>query len=149
MVPARPAPHLHRARRAGVAVRVLALVSALALLLAGGLDLYHQATTRHVRCAEHGELVDRHQSARAALTIDDHTDADGVGVRGRPGDDDVGPGHSHCGLTCATPTPTVRPRRIAVAARPTVATIVALDGNARVTLGRGLYRSAPKTSPPA
>ncbi|MBK9034679.1 MAG: hypothetical protein IPL61_26010 [Myxococcales bacterium] len=148
MALARPAPHLRQALRAGLGVRVVALCSALALLLAGGLELYHQATTRHVRCAEHGELVDRHQSASAALTVDDHA-ADGVGVRGRPGPADAGPGHSHCGLACAAPTQTVSPRRVAVTTRPTTATIVALDGNARVTLGRGVYRSAPKTSPPA
>lgn len=124
--PARP---LRRASRAAaVVLLVLAQLGALA----------HEAAVRHVRCAEHGELVE-------AATIAAHHEAGVrlVGVElGISGDD-------HCTLAGALNQHVTAPT--ARLAPTTISSIPAPTPTLRATPLRSfaLYRFAPKTSPPA
>jgi len=131
------------ARRAGV--RLSAALAAFAFVFASLLGWVHDATTSHVRCAAHGELVDSDAGpANTAVSgpLRDTLSAAQHSARGL--------GDEHCTLASAvresriaprTPNllaATVRVAEIAIAARPA----------ARATV-TSVYRIAPKTSPPA
>ena len=118
---------------------------AFAFVFASLLGMVHDATTSHVRCAAHGELVDSDVGPanlavagplRDTLTPAQHT------ARGL--------GDEHCVLASA-----VRESRIAPRApdrdrrnRPGRGARDPCNAGARAT-ATSLYRIAPKTSPPA
>lgn len=137
--PRRPGARSMRARRTRASAALAALVFALASLL----GVVHEATTTHVRCAAHGELVDSEAVAGAAAGPVCATLA-GAGRAAR------GHGDDHCLLASAT-------RQSRIAARPpaVLTAIVTVDriviaAPRHVPVPRAtLYRIAPKTSPPA
>lgn len=130
---------------------------AMLLVIVATLEGYHQATTRHLRCVEHGDVIHGADSAQAALEgaqagdghvaagVADAAPRSGVRTR-RPGDPRAD--HEHCSFP---PAVTARvdgpPASAAVAHPPVVARIAAFVARAEAD-GRGAYRGAPKTSPP-
>ena len=132
-----------RARPPRATSRVQAALTALAFVLASLIGLVHEATTRHVRCAEHGELI--HGNATAANTADPARD---TVVRELPAA--ASHDHEHCSLTSAMRESRVVPRA------PVIVPVTVPIGELAVALprvvaarGGGLFRTAPKTSPPA
>ncbi|MEO7734380.1 MAG: hypothetical protein ABIY55_25715 [Kofleriaceae bacterium] len=124
--------------------RVQAALLAVVFVLSSLAGLAHEATTRHVQCAEHGEQI--------------HSDAV---VAGAPAAGDAAPavrtqpataihGHEHCLMASAT-----RASRIAPSPPSLGATLVASAAptatlrHAEVIRGVRVYLTAPKTSPPA
>lgn len=135
-----------RSRPAGVRVR--AALAAAVFIVVSLLGVVHEATTAHVRCAVHGELVD------SDALVDG--DAPVGGVAGATRDTILhtqpqthGHGDEHCLLAQAW-----RSSRIAPGA-PALAAVVVVVGDARVVapgvvpVPASLYLIAPKTSPPA
>lgn len=128
-----------RSRSAGLRVR--AALTAAMFIVASLLGVLHEATTAHVRCAAHGELVD--------------SDAPIGAVAGSARDTILhtqprahGHGDEHCLLASA-----LRSSRIAPRTPVLVATVVVVDDIVMATPGAAqaaasLYRIAPKTSPP-
>ena len=121
------------------ASRVQAALSALVFVVASWIGMVHEATTRHVQCAEHGELVD----APSAAPRREHTAA--VRNAGLP----AAHGHEHCSLMSATRASRIASRppalHSALIAISDVAAVLPSGGTARAN---ALYRTAPKTSPP-
>lgn len=122
--------------------RVYPAALAVVLLVGGQLAaLAHNASTRHVTCAEHGEVLE------AATLVDplhacdqDHW----IGVEGQQGAD-----HDDCTLARALhQSATSPPPLLACALVPTISSA---DATLAVPLASQseLYRIAPKTSPPA
>lgn len=127
--------------------RASAALAALVFVLTGVLGMVHEATTAHVRCAAHGELVDSDGLAATVVgpacgTIASTIASAPVLARGH--------GDEHCLLVSA-----VRASRIAPRPPTLIAAIAAVDSLVTPPPGRaaarvaGLYRIAPKTSPPA
>jgi hypothetical protein len=121
---------------------VRAALTAAAFIVASLLGVVHEATTAHVRCAAHGELVDSEAP---------------VGAVAGPARDTIlhtqprthGHGDEHCLLAQAWRSSRIAPRAPALAA-----SVVVIDAARVVTPGAvpvpaSLYRIAPKTSPPA
>ena len=148
MTARRPPP---RPARLAAVERALAGLLALLVVLGGVLDLRHQARTRHVRCAEHGELVDAPSSAPAATDAADHLAAEraasATAARTGPTGGEQRD-HEHCAFPCAATVTTARPPRLASITTDHVPPAVVPIASVAVTQGRGVYRSAPKTSPP-
>jgi hypothetical protein len=128
--------------------RVAAGLTAALFVLASLLGALHEATTSHVRCATHGELVDSDgplapsASAQAGTAQPAITGAE-PSARGH-GDD-------HCLVAAAARTSRIAPRTLVLAAAP--AALAAGDPPrapliAPASTAPG-YRIAPKTSPPA
>jgi hypothetical protein len=123
------------------ATRVQAALTALVFVVSSWFGMVHEATTRHVQCAEHGELVD------APSTAAHRQSSRGAAVRdaGEP----AAHGHEHCSLMSATRASRIAARpptlHSALIAISEVATAPPGGGTARAT---HLYRTAPKTSPP-
>ena len=122
-----------------------AALTAFAFVFASLLGWVHDATTSHVRCAAHGELVDSDAGpANIAVAGPQRDTLSSAQHSAR------GLGDEHCTLASAiresriaprTPSllaATVRVAELALPARPAV--------HATVT---SVYRIAPKTSPPA
>ncbi|HEY5920523.1 MAG TPA: hypothetical protein VIV11_02580 [Kofleriaceae bacterium] len=115
---------------------------AVVLLVVGQLvALAHNAESRHVTCAEHGEELEAAQLVDELHACDhDHL----IGVEG-----DAGDHHDECAMARALhqSTQTSRfvspPPLIAIVTRP--AALVERSAEATTAL----YRIAPKTSPPA
>jgi hypothetical protein len=135
---------IRAAGRSIVSTRTRAAVTVLAFLLSCWLGARHDAATTHVRCAQHGELMDGGAPGASRAVAPDP--ACSVRVAG----DQVVRGHEHCTLGAVTrasrilPTPpAIAAARVAVAPR-TVAVVRAV-----VARDRARYRTAPKTSPPA
>jgi hypothetical protein len=131
-------------------VWAFAILATLAMALSGAADLYHQATTRHTRCAEHGELVHRNGEGDRDARVARHEHAaprDGT-LRDRPAGGPVDP-HEHCPFPCAAPTSVIAARRVTALTAPRQPALAALRRAPPPLVGRHLYRSAPKTSPPA
>lgn len=126
--------------------RAAAVVTLLVFVLSSWLGAEHDATTLHVRCAQHGELMDR----GAPLPDESHAAAPDreCSVQGAP--DDAAGGHEHCSLSTMIRTPRIVPNPpvLAAARLATVAGTVAVVQVA-VARDRARYRTAPKTSPPA
>lgn len=148
----------NRAPRSGVrwiareAVRVIvssrarAVVTVIAFVLSSWLGAEHDATTMHVRCAQHGELMD--SGAPDTLTVTAAAPARELRVRAAPGD--AVRGHEHCALSAATRASRVVPNPPSLAAaRLAVAERAAAVVRVAVARDRARYRTAPKTSPPA
>ena len=121
--------------------RVMAVVTVLAFVFAGIMGRAHEATTSHVRCAEHGELVhgathlEAIELARDTI-VDEQAPANAQN-------------HEHCELACASRAASLQARsfvlvRIALA----TADLVVAAPHAATPHRDGLYRTAPKTSPP-
>jgi hypothetical protein len=111
------------------------------LLIAGFISGSHQAAVAHVRCA-HGELthapIATSASSSSVAAIDKHSGS-------APSRE---PGHEHCVLASAL--------HAVVQARQVASAPVTIDGSVVATLivsavasRDPVYRTAPKTSPPA
>jgi hypothetical protein len=129
-----------------VAGRAQAALTALAFVLSTLVGLVHEATTRHVQCAEHGEQI--HSDAAPLAEAAPVADPAQSGVRGQPAA--AIHGHEHCLIASATRASRIAPCAPAIAAanvepavRPAIVPRVAAARDHR------LYRTAPKTSPPA
>jgi hypothetical protein len=127
--------------------RASAALAALLFVLTGMLGVVHEATTSHVRCAAHGELVDSGAPTAAVVVPARGTIASTIAsapllARGH--------GDEHCLLASA-----VRASRIAPRPPTLIAAIASVDARAippperAAPRAAGLYRIAPKTSPPA
>jgi hypothetical protein len=135
---------LFAAKRSSIGMtggRISAALTACLFVLSSLIGLVHEATTRHVQCAEHGEQIhsDVPVARRAAP---DHSVRD-VPVA-TPHD------HEHCLIASATRASRIAPSAPAVAVARVAATDVApAIVQAECTRGACVYRTAPKTSPPA
>lgn len=142
------------ARRTG---RVSAALTALAFVLSSLFGLIHEGTTKHVRCAEHGELIDGGPAiaSPASAGAVSHARAAIAGVLGRGAvlrdlEAIAMHGHEHCSLASAMRESRVVPRPPAVAPAPVVVGDLDVAPALVAVAPRGdLYRTAPKTSPPA
>jgi len=126
--------------------RVHAALLAIAFVLSTLAGLTHEATTRHVQCAEHGEQI--------------HSDAVAV-VAGALAAHDVAPavqdqpataihGHEHCLMASATRESRIAPSSPAIGGTLVAsAALTATVSPAEVVRGVRVYLTAPKTSPPA
>jgi hypothetical protein len=132
-----PGALLHTSRTS----RVHAALTALAFMLASLAGVAHEASTTHVRCAEHGELIHADGPAGSVAASRDSvaTERDST----KPHGDD------HCVIASG-----VRQSRIVPHAPIVVPVVAAIDGlvvaaphTARAP-SSSLYRTAPKTSPP-
>lgn len=127
--------------------RAPAALAALVFVLTGVLGMAHEATTSHVRCAAHGELVD--SDGVSAVVVGPARGTIANTITSAP---PLARGHGdeHCLLASA-----VRASRIAPRPPTLIAAIASVDARAipppeRATpRAAGLYRIAPKTSPPA
>lgn len=135
-----------------------ALATALAFTVATLLGMVHEASTTHVVCAEHGErihgeaaLASLHARVAAALERSHDPREAAAQLRGvRPiAGHASSDGHEHCTLSSAL-------RESRVAAPPMVAPApIAMVSSMMEPAARErarelrLYRTAPKTSPPA
>jgi len=138
-----PGPRHGAPIRARTASRVQAALTALAFVVASLLGVLHEATTIHVRCAEHGELI--HRDATVANTASVDRDAVVRDLRA-----ETKPSHEHCSLTSLTRDSRLVPRPPAIASAHVAISRPAFMGTRTTTArGGGLYRTAPKTSPPA
>jgi hypothetical protein len=132
-----------------------AAVTALVFVLSSLFGLLHEATTTHVRCAQHGELID--SNAAIAHTAHSESPASAAATealdsvardRDLPGA--TMHGHEHCSLISAMRESRVMPRPPGIVpAREAIGDLVAAVSRTMVAPGRVLYRTAPKTSPPA
>jgi hypothetical protein len=137
-----PNPERLRARRSR-GVRACAALTTLVFVAAGLLGALHEAATVHVRCAAHGELIDSAGPVRTAV---------------RPVRDAIAPaqpsarghGDDHCLLASAARASRTVPGSPAIAAAAvTIDDLVAVPSAPIAAPAAGLYRIAPKTSPPA
>lgn len=122
-----------------------AALTVVAFVLSSLFGILHDASTMHMRCAEHGEMI--HTSA---TLVDGQRQAPVRVATLRTGEAAAVSGHEHCALASAIREPRMMPSPPAVEAAPAaaieLAVAIAYDGAARE---RGVYRTAPKTSPPA
>jgi hypothetical protein len=129
---------------------VHAALTALAFVLSSLIGMVHEATTRHVRCAEHGELVHAAAATTAASATPPTTQAPDLHSIVRDFEAATLHGHEHCLLTSTT-----RESRIELRAPAVVTDRIAISDAAEAVPRLaaaphgGLYRTAPKTSPPA
>ena len=120
-----------------------AALAAVVLVFSSLLGMLHEATTAHVRCAAHGELVDSDGLTTAAAGPACGTIA-GAQPSAR------GHGDEHCLLASAARAARIAPRSPAVVvALVTVDRLVAAPPGRAPVRAAVLYRIAPKTSPPA
>lgn len=130
---------------------------ALAFVLSSLFGLIHEGTTKHVRCAEHGELIDGGPASASPASPVAVSRARGAtaGVLGRGAvvrelDAIAMHGHEHCSLASAMRESRVVPRPPTVAPAPiAVGCLDVPSPFVAVALHGELYRTAPKTSPPA
>ncbi len=123
--------------------RASAALAALVFVLTGVFGMVHEATTAHVRCAAHGELVDSDGIAAAMVGPACGTIA-GAPVRAR------GHGDEHCLLVSAVHASRIAPRPPAlIVATAAIDSLVTPPPGRAAARAAGLYRIAPKTSPPA
>jgi len=126
------------------ATRASAALAAFVVAFASLLGVVHEATTAHVRCAAHGELVDSDGAARATASGPVSATLASALPSAR------GHGDEHCLLASALRESRIAPRSPAIAVA-----IVRLADLAMTPPGQGparaatVYRIAPKTSPPA
>ena len=136
---------------ARLTIRVQAALTAFAFVLSSLIGLIHEATTRHVRCAEHGELMhgDAITATRSVAVAPRH-DRVVAGSAVHDATTTAMHAHEHCSLTSTTRDSRVELRPPAIVPAPLAISDVA-DAAPRVVAARGdsVYRTAPKTSPPA
>lgn len=125
--------------------RVSAALAAFAFVFASLLGMVHDATTSHVRCAEHGELVDSDRLTATSALAGPARDTIASAQRSARGVGDV-----HCLLASALRQSRIVPRLPAIAAATVqIAELAPAPPPAARATSTGLYRIAPKTSPPA
>jgi len=135
-------------------MRAHAALTALAFVLSSLFGLIHEGTTTHVRCAEHGELIDGGPTvATPSSTVASHARLvhaeRGRGAAVRELDAIALHGHEHCTLASAMRESRVVPRTPVVAPAPVAVGALELAvASVAVAHHRALYRTAPKTSPP-
>jgi len=123
--------------------RVLAVLLGVTFVLSSLLGLIHEATTPHIRCAEHGELIHGEGTSTVAASSTSHATIE----RGLDG---ARPDHEHCQLTCSGHELRSVPRPPVVGTAPSIAfELPAPPQHVVHVRGTTLYRTAPKTSPPA
>lgn len=106
------------------------------------LSLFHEATTVHVRCAEHGELVHGSvETAQANVAAAFSAIGDLAGGAAQ--------GHEHCKLACASRVASIQPPAFSLIAITTTTYSIEPAVVGVVDSHESLYRTAPKTSPPA
>jgi hypothetical protein len=117
----------------------------LAFVLSSLFGVVHEASTMHVRCAQHGEMVHS-----GVTLVDGQVHAPVRELRARDAADTTVQGHEHCALASAMRESRLlsSPPALVSAPEPIAALAIAIayTGAARE---RGVYRTAPKTSPPA
>lgn len=120
-----------------------AALIALVFVLTSLAGMAHEAATQHVRCAEHGELVDA--AGPPALAARDTLLT--VASRGAPSEPVHG--HDHCAFAQTTRASRLdlRPPGVAPIAVAVVELPAALPPRP-VHAGVAVFRAAPKTSPP-
>jgi hypothetical protein len=124
-------------------VRVRAALTSLAFLVASLIGMLHEATTVHVRCAAHGELIDGGAVTGPASPPARDALSQSQSQSSVLGDD-------HCLLASA-----MRESRAVSTSPALVAASITVDDVAMAlsagvqTAAASLYRIAPKTSPPA
>jgi hypothetical protein len=128
--------------------RPLAVFVGMAFMLSTLFGIIHEATTAHVRCAEHGELIHGEPGSVAATstwTVGTHATLD----RGALGTGESR-GHEHCQLTASTHESRWAPQPPALVTAPAIASdLVASPQRVLPARSESLYLTAPKTSPPA
>jgi len=135
---------------------VHAALTALAFVLSSLFGLIHEGTTKHVRCAEHGELIDGGPAiaspVHAGALSQPRTVTASVVGRGamlRELDAIAMHGHEHCAMASAMRESRAVPRSPSVAPAPVaIGRIEVAPPLVAVALHGELYRTAPKTSPP-
>lgn len=144
--------------------RVVAALSLLCFAMGNLGALIHQATTTHVVCPEHGELIHGGEPEKAgtgagslSVSLVDRLQAL-AGAARQPADPRAGDAlprtssheHDHCYISCAS-----RERLAGVSVQrtdrdaPIPARVALALAVGHEPAGRTLYRTAPKTSPPA
>lgn len=110
----------------------------------------HEATERHARCPEHGEVIHVAGEATTPWAPDDTTGQESTDPSARtPAPDALGHDHDHCYLC-----PTTRERAVVLAPQPvavataTTAVRSTIPDHAAIA-SSDVYALAPKTSPPA
>ena len=132
----------------GAPSRVHAALTALAFVLASLFGIVHEATTRHVRCAQHGELMD---SGAAGVRPErpERGELRAPAVPAGSGSQVASHGHEHCALDSVTRAARILSSASALVAAPvTVSRLVVAALPPVAARDRALYRTAPKTSPP-
>jgi len=130
------------------ATRASAALAAFVVAFASLLGVVHEATTAHVRCAAHGELVDSDSDGTVRAAASASGPASAALASALPSA--RGHGDEHCLLASALRESRIAPRSPAIAVA-----IVRLADLAMTPPGQGparaatVYRIAPKTSPPA
>jgi hypothetical protein len=122
-------------------------------VIASWLGLAHEAKAQHVKCAEHGELVDAtvagaqvsaHRPGDHGVTATGHEHAPRLRAAGL-----VAVGHEHCALTSSTRAQRIEPTAPALtAARFAVSEAPVAPACQLASRCAAVYRTAPKTSPP-
>ncbi len=135
-----------------MAGRVQAALTALAFVLSSLAGLIHGATTRHVQCAEHGEQIHSDAAAPGAIRSAGATGwiarTDLAAMRGQPAA--AIHGHEHCWMASATRESRIAPGPPSLTATTEArAAIVAVAPPVTIVRHDPVYRTAPKTSPPA
>lgn len=122
--------------------RASAAVAALVFVLTSVFGMVHEATTAHTRCAAHGELVDVDGIAGAVVGPACRTIGSAPALARGHGDE-------HCLLASAVRASRVAPRPpTLIAARAPIDSHVTSPPELAAVRAAGLYRIAPKTSPP-
>lgn len=134
--------HLRGLGWPGASRRARAALTALVFVAASLLGALHEATTSHVRCAVHGELVDSAAPLGVVAGPARATIASAQPLARAHGDE-------HCLLASMWRSPPISPRPPSLVAAVAVShdVVVAAPGIAQASAS--LYRIAPKTSPPA
>jgi hypothetical protein len=138
------------ARSARVSIRaagrVQAALIAFVFVLSSLAGLVHEATTRHVQCAEHGEQI--HSDAVAAVASAPLAGDLAPALQGQPAT--AIHGHEHCLMASATRASRIAPASPAIgAARVASIALAAVVPHAEAARDVRVYLTAPKTSPPA
>jgi len=133
----------------GAPSRVHAALTALAFVLASLFGIVHEATTQHVRCAQHGELVDSGAAGVRAERLE-RGELRGPAMRAGAGSRVASHGHEHCALASVTRAARVLSSAPALVVVPVAVSRLVVAALPPVAVAdRALYRTAPKTSPPA
>lgn len=124
-------------------------------LAIGQLGAFLHASSAHERCAEHGELVhgdgdDQAEGAARGLAVwlaEQSRTGGGDEVRGLP--EAAGHEHDHCLATCASRERVTAPDAPGALAARAAARDASAVAHVERAAARAIYRTAPKTSPPA
>lgn len=124
-------------------IRIHAALIAVALVVSSVLGVIHEAATRHVVCAQHGELVHAGAAQPGDRAL---TRTASVRQGGAP----AVQGHDHCAMAQVLRDPRIASRPSLLELAPAAVAQLAAPGvDGGDVDDRGVYRTAPKTSPPA